>query len=176
WGLNVIGAPDAWLSLPQDAPQVRVAVIDSGICANHPDLAGRVLAGHDFVDEDAVPEDTFGHGCAVSGVIAANIDNGEGVAGVAPNAQIMPLRVLDGQGVGTYSDVAAAIVYAADGGADVINLSLGGPNASNLLADAVRYAAQRDVLVIAAAGNTGREGVLYPAAYEGVIAVGSIDP
>ena len=176
WGLNVIGAPDAWLALPEDAPKVRVAVIDSGVCAGHPDLAGRVLAGYDFVDNDTAPDDTFGHGCAVSGVIAANIDNGEGIAGVAPNAQIMPLRVLDGQGVGTYSDVAAAIVYAADQGADVINLSLGGPNASSLLADAVRYAVQRDVLVIAAAGNTGREGVLYPAAYSEVIAVGSIDP
>jgi CSLREA domain-containing protein len=176
WGLSVIGAPDAWLALPDDALPVRVAVIDSGICAAHPDLAGRVLAGYDFVDEDAVPEDAFGHGCAVSGVIAANIDNGEGIAGVAPNAQVMPLRVLDGQGIGTYSDVAAAMIYAADAGAQVINLSLGGPNSSSLLADAVRYTVERDVLVIAAAGNTGREGVLYPAAYDGVIAVGAIDP
>ena len=73
WGLNVIGAPDAWLSLPDTAPQVQVAVIDSGICAGHPDLAGRVLPGYDFVDDDAAPDDTFGHGCAVSGVIAARM-------------------------------------------------------------------------------------------------------
>lgn len=176
WGLSVIGAPEAWLALPDDAPVVRVAVIDSGICAGHPDLAGRVLEGYDFVDDDAMPDDAFGHGCAVSGVIGANIDNGEGIAGVAPNAQILPLRVLDAQGVGTYSDVAAAIVYAADAGAQVINLSLGGPNPSGLLASAVQYAADRGALLVAAAGNTGQAGVLYPAAYSEVIAVGSIDP
>ncbi|MBZ0299814.1 MAG: S8 family serine peptidase, partial [Anaerolineae bacterium] len=150
WGLSAIGAPDAWQQLPVSAPAVTVAVIDSGICAEHPDLAGRIVAGYDFVEEDAVPQDLLGHGCAVAGVIAANVDNGEGIAGVAPNAQIMPVRVLDAQGIGTYSDVAAAIVYAVDQGAQIINLSLGGTNPSSLLADAVDYAAARDVLVIAA--------------------------
>ena len=98
WALPVIGAPEAWLELPADAPQVVVAVIDSGICADHPDLAGRVLPGWDFVEDDAQPQDAFGHGCGVAGIIAANIDDGIGMAGVAPNALILPLRVLDGSG------------------------------------------------------------------------------
>ncbi|HXQ33348.1 MAG TPA: S8 family serine peptidase, partial [Anaerolineales bacterium] len=96
--------------------------------------------------------------------------------GVAPNAQIMPLRVLNASGVGSYSDVAAAIVYAADHGAQVINLSLGGSNPSSTLENAVNYAISKDVIVVAAAGNNGTEGALYPAAYSDVIAVGSVDP
>ncbi|MBN1121876.1 MAG: S8 family serine peptidase, partial [Anaerolineae bacterium] len=176
WGLEVIGAPDAWAELPADAAQVTIAMIDSGICADHPDLAGRIVDGWDFVEDDAVPQDEAGHGCATAGVIAANMNNEIGIAGVAPNARIMPLRVLDSTGVGTYSDVAAAIVYAVDNGAPVINLSLGGGNPSSTLADAVNYAVEQDVLVIAAAGNTGSETILYPAAYEPVLSVGSIDP
>ena len=175
WGLEVIGAPQVWSTLPLDGPTFTVAVIDSGICASHPDLSGRIGAGYDFVEDDTTPQDVAGHGCAVSGVIAANIDNGIGIAGVAPNTQIMPLRVLDAQGIGTYSDVAAAIVYAVNQGASIINLSLGGPNSANILANAVNYAASHDVVVVAAAGNTGTAGVLYPAAYEPVIAVGAVD-
>ncbi|HEX2906393.1 MAG TPA: S8 family serine peptidase [Phototrophicaceae bacterium] len=126
WALPVIGAPEAWARVPADAPAVIVAVIDSGVCLDHPDLQGKIRAGYDFVQDDNIPQDDFGHGCGVAGIIAANIDNGLGMAGVAPNAQIMPLRVLDGNGIGTYADVAAAIVRAVDDGARIINLSLGG--------------------------------------------------
>lgn len=175
WALPVIGAPDAWETIPPDAPMVLVAVIDSGICVDHPDLGGRIAEGWDFVEDDAVPQDDFGHGCSVAGVIAANVNNGMGIAGVAPNTTIVPLRVLNAEGVGTYSDVAAAIVSAADDGVSIINLSLGGYEPSDILAEAVDYAVSRGVMVIAAAGNTGSEGVLYPAAYESVIAVGSVD-
>ena len=176
WALPVIGAPDAWLEMPVDAPQVVVAVIDSGICADHPDLTGRVLSGWDFVEDDATPQDVFGHGCGVAGIIAANVDDGIGMAGVAPNAMILPLRVLDASGIGTYSDVAAALVYAADHGAQVINLSLGGVNPSSVLEQAVEYAVGKGVTVVAAAGNSGNtSAVLYPAAYDPVISVGSVD-
>ena len=174
WALPVIGAPDAWLALPSAAADVIVSVIDSGVCADHPDLAGRVLPGWDFVDDDAQPQDVSGHGCGVAGIIAAKGDNGVDIAGVAPNAVILPLRVLDAQGIGSYSDVAAAIVYAVDHGAQVINLLLGGVNPSNVMANAVDYAVAHNVLVVAAAGNTGGQ-VLYPAAYAHVIAVGSVD-
>lgn len=174
WALPVIGAPDAWAALPADAPTVTVAVIDSGSCANHPDLSGRISSGWDFVDNDDDPDDTFGHGCQVSGIIAANADNGIGIAGVAPNAMIMPVRVLDVNGVGTYSNVAAGIVWAVDHGAPIINLSLGGANPSNVLEAAVNYAVSRNVTLVAAAGNTGGN-ILYPAAYNPVIAVGSVD-
>ena len=175
WAMPAIGAPSAWGEMPADAPKVPVAVIDSGICANHSDLAGRILDGWDFLENDSVPQDDFGHGCAVSGVIAANMNDGIGIAGVAPNAMIMPLRVLNASGVGSYSDVAAAIVYAADHGAQVINLSLGGSSPSTTLENAVNYAISKDVIVIAAAGNNGTEGALYPGAYPEVIAVGSVD-
>ncbi len=174
WSLPVIGAPDAWKALPSNAPKVTIAVIDSGICADHPDLAGRILSGWDFVENDAVPQDEYGHGCGVAGIIAANIDDGAGIAGVAPNTMILPLRVLDAKGVGTYSNVAAAIVRATDEGAQIINLSVGGSNPSSLLENAINYAISKQVTVVAAAGNTGGN-VLYPAAYAPVIAVGSVD-
>ncbi|MBL8145059.1 MAG: S8 family serine peptidase, partial [Anaerolineae bacterium] len=176
WALAAIGAPEAWAVRSSSAAPVTVAVIDSGICAGHPDLAGRIVAGYDFLDNDDLPQDTFGHGCAVSAIVAANANDGMGMAGVAPNARIMPLRVLDEHGIGPYSAVAAALVYAADHGAQVINLSLGGAAASSVLEDAVQYALNKGVAVVAAAGNGGATApILYPAAYSPVIAVGAFD-
>jgi subtilisin family serine protease len=175
WALPVVGLPQAWASVPQGS-NVVVAVIDSGICANHPDLQGRLVAGYDFVQKDNDPTDVFGHGCGVAGVIAANANNGLGIAGIAPNVQIMPLRVLDGNGLGNYSNIALAIIYAVDNGANIINLSLAGSTSSPMMEQAVAYAVSRGVIVIAAAGNFGREGAFYPAAYPSVIAVGAVDP
>lgn len=160
------------LDLPDDLPSVTVAVIDSGICS-HPELAGKVLGGYDFVENDSTPQDEAGHGCAVAGIIAANRD-GVGMAGVAPNARLLAYRVLNAQGTGRYSSVASAIVRAADDGAQIINLSLGGANSSQILQDAVDYATSRGVLVIAAAGNNGSSTVLYPAAYPNVVSVGAL--
>lgn len=174
WAFPVVGLPDAWGSLP--SRNVTIAVIDSGICANHPDLQGRILPGYDFVDDDNDPTDTFGHGCGVAGVIAANTNNGIGIAGIAPNVQIMPLRVLGDNGLGSYSSIANAIIYAVDNGADIINLSLAGPTSSVILEAAVAYAVDSGVVVIAAAGNFSSPNAFYPAAYPSVIAVGSIDP
>jgi len=175
WYMPVIGLPTAWGSVDGATQTITVAVIDSGICANHPDLAGRIVAGYDFVENDSDPQDEFGHGCGVAGVIAANGNNGQGIAGVAPNVQIMPLRVLDRNGLGGYFNIAQAIIYAVDNGADVINLSLAGPASSFLLEDAVNYAVESGVVVIAAAGNNGSPGAWYPAAYPAVIAVGSVE-
>ncbi|MFN8375106.1 MAG: S8 family serine peptidase [Anaerolineae bacterium] len=172
WALPLINAPAAWSDLPNS--MITVAVIDSGICAEHPDLAGRIIEGYDFVEGDFIPQDDLGHGCGVAGVIAANVNNGLGMAGVAPNTRIMPLKVLNSQGIGTYSDVASAILYAADHGAQIVNLSLGGTQPSDLLENAVNYAISRGVIIIAAAGNTGNR-TLVPASYANVIAVGSID-
>lgn len=174
WGLPVVGLPEAWAAVPSNRT-VIVAVIDSGVCLNHPDLAGRVMAGYDFVDNDNDPSDVFGHGCGVAGVIAANANNGIGIAGVAPNTRIMPVRVLDSRGLGNYSNIAAGIIYATDNGANIINLSLAGSTNSSVLEQAVAYAVSRGVIVIAAAGNFGSPNTYYPAAYPSVIAVGSID-
>jgi murein DD-endopeptidase MepM/ murein hydrolase activator NlpD len=171
WYLPVIDAPSLWNTGMQD--EKVVAVIDSGICDQHADLQGRILDGYDFVEADTNPYDDNGHGCSVSGIIAANTNNATGIAGVGKNVKIMPLKVLDSLGVGTYSNVANAIVYAVDHGADIINLSLGGVNPSTILSNAVAYAETNNVTVVAAAGNTGTEGVLYPAAYPYVISVGA---
>ena len=107
-------------------------------------------------------------------MIAANTNNGIGVAGVAPNTQIMPVRVLDAYGNGLYSNVAAGLMYAADHGAKIINLSLAGSVPADFLRDAVNYAVAKGALVIAAAGNNNGGPVMYPAAYPAAIAVGSV--
>ena len=176
WALPHIQAESAWRDMGELAG-VTVAVIDTGVCMSHEDLVGRVLDnGYDFVDNDDDPEDVFGHGCPVAGIIAANTDNGIGIAGFAPNASILPVRVLGPSGSGSMADVAAGIVYAADEGADIINLSLGSAIGSQVTEDAVKYALDKGVTVIASAGNSGGNLPGFPARYDGVVAVGAIDP
>lgn len=175
WALPHIQAEQAWREMG-DLQPMTVAVIDTGVCMSHEDLQGRVLpGGYDFVDNDDDPEDIFGHGCSVAGIIAANTDNGIGIAGFAPNSSILPVRVLGPSGSGSMADVAAGIVYAADNGADIINLSLGSMVGSQVTKDAVEYAMREGVTVIASAGNSGGSLPGYPARYEGVVAVGAID-
>ena len=176
WALPHIQAETAWNEV-DDLEDITVAVIDTGVCMSHEDLVDRVLDnGYDFVDNDDDPEDVFGHGCSVAGIIAANIDNGIGIAGFAPNSSILPVRVLGPSGSGSMADVAAGIVYAADEGADIINLSLGSMVGSQVTKDAVEHAIAKGVTVIASAGNSGGDLPGYPARYEGVVAVGAIDP
>jgi len=178
WHLDQIGMPSAWrLSRGRG---VVVAVLDTGVAYTDqddgfrqvPDLAGTsFVEGYDFVDDDTVPLDEHGHGTHVAGTIAQTTNNGIGVAGVAFEASIMPVRVLNRQGYGSYGDIADAIRFAADNGADVINMSLGGPIPSLAIWRAVRYARSKGVVVVAAAGNTGRRGVQYPGALAQVIGV-----
>lgn len=176
WALPHIQAETAWGEMDALTP-MTVAVIDTGVCMSHEDLDGRVLDnGYDFVDNDDDPEDVFGHGCSVAGIIAANIDNGIGIAGFAPNVSILPIRVLGPNGSGSMADVAAGIVYAADNGTDIINLSLGSFVGSQTEKDAVDYAVNKGVTVIASAGNSGGSLPGYPARYDNVVAVGAIDP
>lgn len=176
WAFDVLNISTLWQTLEVNSPRIVVAVIDSGVCFDHPDLQGQFLNnGYDFIDDDVNPADQMGHGCAISGILAGKTHNGIGIAGIAPNVDILPIRVLDENGVGTYADVASAIYYAVDQGASIINLSLGGKYASQILQQAVNYATQRGVDVIAGAGNSGQNGVYYPARYPNVIAVGSIN-
>jgi len=165
--------PDAW-SLTTGDSSVVVAVVDSGVQSNHPDL-GTLVAGYDFVNNDSDPSDDEGHGTAIAGIIAAQGNNGIGIAGVCWKCQIMPVKVIGSDGSGTDSAVANGIIWAANNGADVINLSLGGPSYSRTLADAVSYAQAKNVVVVAAAGNDGRDAPSYPAADSGVISVGAVD-
>ena len=150
---------------------VTVAVIDTGVDLNHPDLAGRLVAGRDIANNDATPQDDVGHGTMVAGIIAADRNNHRGVAGIAPLANIMPIKVLGGDGSGDDTDIAAGIDWARTHGADVINLSLGGPSTDVVLQQAVADAIAAGIVVVAAAGNDGAETVGYPASYPGVIAV-----
>lgn len=172
--LNNIQAPQGW-DVSTGSAAVTIAIIDSGIEATHPDLVSKVVAGYDFIDNDTTPQDDNGHGTLVAGIAAASSNNGAGIAGVAWGARIMPLRVLDYAGNGSYANTAAAILWATDHGARVINLSLGGKSYSEVLEDAVNYALEQGVVVVAASGNSGAGALLYPAAYAGVVGVGATD-
>ncbi len=154
---------------------VIIAVVDSGVSPDHPEFAGRVLPGHDFVNDDDDPRDDQGHGTHVAGIAAAGIDNGIGLAGICGQCKILPVKVLNQYNVGNWSNVAAGITYAADHGAKVINLSLGGTSNSQAVHDAVQYATQRGALVVAAAGNDGADEAFYPAAYTETLAVAATD-
>lgn len=164
--------PDAW-SLTTGNPSVVVAVVDTGVQPDHPDL-GTLVPGYNFVTPGASTADDYGHGTAVAGIIAAQGNNGIGIAGTCWKCEIMPVKVLGSDGSGTESAVADGITWATDHGADVINLSLGGPTPSQTLADAVSYAEARGVVVVAAAGNSDSSAVSYPAADSGVISVGAV--
>src|SRR5207249_1118948 len=131
----------------------------------------RIAPGLDVVNGDSYPSDDNGHGTMVAGIAAAAGNNALGTAGVAWDATILPVKVLNAQGSGTDADVATGITWAADQGASVINLSLGGPSPSPVLEDAVDYARSKGALVVCAAGNAGWERPMYPAAYAGALAV-----
>jgi subtilisin family serine protease/uncharacterized protein YkwD len=173
-GLRIARFAEAWAT-SRGSPDVVVAVLDTGVSALHPDLAGALLPGHDIVNGDGDPADDHGHGTAVAGVIAARANNALGIAGVCWLCRILPVKVLGADGYGATSAVAAGIVWAADQGADVINLSLGSPETTEALAGAVRYANGRGALIVAAAGNAGASTPFYPAAEPDVLAVAATD-
>ncbi|MEX2446795.1 MAG: S8 family serine peptidase [Dehalococcoidia bacterium] len=207
--LGAIGAPEAWAALEarESTGHVLIAVIDTGIDYDHPDLVPRLAVNlndefFDGVDNDrsGCPDDILGcnfvslttadpscgytaeppnwrtrddegHGTFVSGIAAAAGNNEVGVTGVAPGAMLLPVKVLDCTATGRISDAAAGIRYAADMGADVINISFGTPNDSPALREAIEYAQARGAVIVASAGNDGSRGITFPAAYPGVLAV-----
>lgn len=177
YGLQLIKAPEAWKISKGD--DVIVAVLDTGVEMDHPDLKDNLLPGYDFVDGDLDPNEepgpSQGHGTHVAGIIAAVTNNGIGVAGVAPNAKILPLRVLDPTEKGKNYHIAAAIVMAVNRGAKVINMSFGIEERSLVMEAAVKYAAQRGVVLVGSAGNLGWSEPHYPAYYKEVIAVAATD-
>lgn len=175
WGMSMIGANKAWDILKGD-PRIIVAVIDTGVDYTHEDLAAvNKSLGYDFTNNDNDPMDDMGHGTHVAGIIAATMNNGKGVVGVAPNVTIMPVKVCNSGGSCWTSDIADGIRWAADHGAKIQSISLGGPSPDQQTSDATKYAVSKGALVIAAAGNNGLEQKSYPGAYPWVIAVGALD-
>jgi len=176
WYLTNVSAPEAWdISL---GAGVTVAVIDSGVDRDHEDLADAILPdGWDFGDDDADPSDALGHGTQVAGVIAAIQNNNRGISGIAPACKLLPLKIsLGGTGAFTEDAVAEAIIYAADHGAQIINLSLGWIDGEihQVIVDAIDFALNKGVLLVAGAGNE-RGPVWFPAIYDEVLAVASSD-
>jgi subtilisin family serine protease len=176
WYLPDVEVPDAWeKSLGED---IIIGVVDSGVDLDHQDLADNILPdGWDFGDDDDDPNDMFDHGTKVAGVIAAIQNNGIGISGCAPEAKILPVKISQGS-TGSFTDetVAEGIIYAADFGVDIINLSLGwtDKNPHQVVRDAIDYAVERGIVLIAAAGNKYGP-VWFPANYESVISVSGTD-
>jgi subtilisin family serine protease len=174
WGLRRVGMPKAWDRVRGSA-NVVVAVLDTGVAVSHPDLRDAILPGYNLIDPAKAPIDDNGHGTAVAGIIAARSNNYEGIAGVCWACSILPIKVLGADGVGDTALAAAGIVRAADAGARIISMSLGGPAGDRTLDDAIAYAVGKGTLVIAAAGNNGTSTRFYPAANPNVISVAGTD-
>ena len=178
WNLRRIGMEQAW-DLRPSASDVIVGVLDTGVDLQHPDLRGNLLIeqGYDFLDDTPSPQDDESHGTAVAGIIGAIGNNHDGVAGIAWHVKLLPIKALNSQGRGPDSAMVKAILYAADEGAKVINISSTGTRYSAALETAVQYAQDKGALVVAAAGNTGDtdNALNYPAAFDGVLAVAAID-
>lgn len=190
-----IDMTEAW-KISKGHASITLVIIDSGVEYDHPEFSGRRyvnsneilngidddqngkvddLYGWDFIDNDNDPSDEYGHGTAVAGIAAANGDDMRGWAGIDWNCRVMSVRVLDASGSGNYSGLAEALYYIADLRVDVANMSLGGGANSTIVADAAEYAAQADVLLIAASGNSGQRGVNMPARLPQIMAVGSVN-
>src|SRR5688572_6017835 len=174
WHLPRISAPQGW-NISTGSPDVVIAVLDSGIDPNHPDLSSKLVPGYNYVSNNNDTHDVHGHGTKVAGVAAASSNSGIGVAGVAWQNKIMPLVVFDSTGYSTYSQWISGIIYAADHGAKVISMSIGGTTYSSSLQNAVNYAWNKGVVLVACAMNHGSNTPYYPAALNNVIAVSATD-
>ena len=164
-----IHAPLAW-DHTLGSSSVIIAIVDSGVNAAHQDLAGRVLAGKDYVNGDNDAADDHGHGTHVAGIASATTNNGKGIAGIA-QASILPVKVLNQNNVGNWANIASGIVWATDNGADIINLSLGSSTDSETLRSAIQYASDHGVILVAAAGTKASNAPYYPAAYPETLGV-----
>jgi len=172
WNMTIINGPAAW-DVSTGVSTTVIAIVDTGIDLTHPDLAAKIVPGYDFVNNDNTAQDDNGHGTHCAGIAAALSNNNVGVAGVNWQARLMPVKVLNSSGEGSDSDLAAGMIWAADHGAAVISMSLGGAGANTALQDAANYAYSRGVVQVAAAGNefTAGNPVNYPAACDHVIGV-----
>jgi thermitase len=173
WGLKKVEATSAW-ELTKGSSTIKIAILDTGVDFDHPDLINKLVNKVNFTTSPT-SDDVYGHGTHVAGIAAASTNNAMGVAGLGYDSTLMSVKVLGDDGYGAYSWIAQGIVWAADNGAKVINLSLGGSSASSTLESAVDYAWSKGAIVVAAAGNSGSSSPFYPAYYNKVIAVAATD-
>lgn len=174
YGPQKISAPAAW-DVTTSNSTIRIAIVDTGVQTNHPDLVNKLLPGYNFVNGNSNVTDVNGHGTHVAGIAAASTNNNLGIAGIAPAARILPVKALADNGSGTSTSIANGIVYAANQGAQVINISLGTTQDSVTMRNAIDYAINRGSVVVAAAGNNGANLLTYPAVYQNVLSVASTD-
>lgn len=174
WGISAFDLPSVWSKTKGGG--VKVAVLDTGVDLDHPDLVGNLLPGYNFISPGKEPWDDNSHGTHVAGIIAAS-NNEIGMVGVAPEAKIVPVKVLNGGGNGNLVDVAKGIRWAVDEAkVDLICMSLGSPNPVQEVRKAIQYALSKKVVCFVAAGNAGvTKQIYYPANYPETIAIGSID-
>lgn len=173
-----IGVTTAWdttRGTMSNGQPVTVALIDSGIDTSHPELSGKVIASQNFTDDTNTVDDQFGHGTHTAGIIAAQTNNSTGVAGTCPDCKLLNAKVLDDQNRGQMSWVAQAVIWATDNGAKVISMSLSATTDQQDIKDAISYAWQHGVVIVAAAGNNGDTTPVYPASYDHVISVAATD-
>ena len=173
-GLALVNASSAW-EHTTGSPEVKVAILDTGINSSNPDFANRISGGCNIIADSLNYMDDNGHGTAVASILAAAINNGYLMAGIAGKCSILPVKVLDASGNGSYSDIISGIDYAVANGAKVISMSLGGPDYLEVMQLAVNNAVSSGVTIVAAAGNESATKISYPAACSGVIAVGAVD-
>ena len=174
WGMINVQAPEAW-DITQGSPGISIAILDTGIDMDHPDLAAKIVSDVNFTDSPTSDYNGHNHGTHVAGIAAAITGNNIGVTGLGRDCSLMNVKVLGDSGYGYSSWIASGIIWAADNGADVINLSLGGSSSLETVEDAVDYAWSKGVVVVAAAGNNGSSSPFYPAYYANCIAVGASD-
>jgi len=172
WHLTKIQADLAW-DLHQGSPNRTIAIVDTGVDLANPEFAGKIVAGYDFVNNDGTAQDDQGHGTFVASVATALGNNGVGGAGVDWHAKVMPVKVLNASGSGTISAIISGINFAANNGAHVINLSIGGGSFSQAFQDAINAAWSKGAVLVASVGGSATTAVSYPAAYANVISVAS---
>jgi len=175
WNLLQINAAEGW-QITGGSEEVIIAVLDTGVDLKHTDLAAKMVKGFNAFEQNKPPVDLHGHGTHVAGISSAITNNLRGIAGVSWNNAIMPVKVLNDDGEGSLFEITAGIKWATDHGAKVINMSLGDTENSPILYDAIRYAYERDVVLIAAAGNENVSQLMYPAGYKEVLAVSAVNP
>lgn len=179
YGIQITGTDKAW-TVQTGSPDVIVAVLDSGIDGTHPEFQGRLVPGYDFSEKEPKPGgdvDGYGHGTHVAGIIGAAAGNGVGIAGVAPGCKLMSVRIFNNFGHATTGNTAAAVIWAVEHGAKVINASWGSILPGQAALDSYQYALDRDVVFVAAVGNSGKnEPKSYPGASPGVIGVSGTTP